>query len=167
MSCATAVPASHRNCPNHKTRRDKHVQQTLRPAIRNVDRKCPLTSRQGAEVRYPPVQPRQTKQAFNEPRSLPKRHPEQMGWLPPSSDGIVMYQDVSLRTTKRRGRRYKRYNDRGGSGKECFSASRCVDDRRGQVSQETDACAIHGVHGRPSGRRGCHGGLRQLQPLGA
>ena len=48
----------------------------------------------------------------------------EMAWLPPSPDGIVMCQDVGLRTTKRRGRRDETYNNRGGSGKECFPASR-------------------------------------------
>ncbi|MCC6000820.1 MAG: hypothetical protein JJU19_08155, partial [Pararhodobacter sp.] len=47
----------------------------------------------------------------------------EMGWLPPSPDGIAMCQEDGLRTMKRRGRRDERYNDRGGSGKECFPAS--------------------------------------------
>jgi hypothetical protein len=91
----------------------------------------------------------------------------QMGWLPPSPNGIVMCQDVGLRTTKRRGRRDERYNDRGGSGKKCFPDSRGIDDGRGQVSQEADAPAVHGVHGRTPGLGGCFGSMRQCQLLGA
>ena len=63
----------------------------------------------------------------------------EMGWLPPSPNGIAMCQDGGLRTTKWRGRQIERYNDRGGSGKECVPAPRSVDDGRRQVSQEADA----------------------------
>jgi len=56
---------------------DKQVQRALRAAIRNVHRKRPLTSADGAEVRHVPVQPRQPKQTFDEARRLAKRHPEQ------------------------------------------------------------------------------------------
>ena len=51
---------------------------------------------------------------------------------------------------KRRGRRYERYNGRGGSGKECFPASRGDGDRHGEVSQETEVPAIPEVHDRTS-----------------
>jgi hypothetical protein len=51
-----------------------------------------------------------------------------MGWLPPSPDGIAMCQDGGVKATKRKGRRDEGYDDRGGSGKECFPAPRSVDD---------------------------------------
>ena len=44
--------------------------------MRDVDRKRPLPSADGAEVRHGPVQTRQPEQALDEARSLAKRHPE-------------------------------------------------------------------------------------------
>ncbi len=90
----------------------------------------------------------------------------EMGWLPPSPDGIAMCQYGGLRATKRRGRRNEGYNDRCGSGKTCFPASRGLVDRRGTVSQEAVAPAVHEVHGRATRCRGGDGGLWQCQLLG-
>jgi hypothetical protein len=55
---------------------DQQVQRALRAAIRNVDRKCPLTSADGAEVRHGTSETRQPLEAFNEARNLLKCHPE-------------------------------------------------------------------------------------------
>src|SRR5690606_749759 len=49
---------------------DQDVQWAFRAAIRNVDRKCPLTPAEGAEVRHVPIEARQPKQAFYNARRL-------------------------------------------------------------------------------------------------
>ena len=56
---------------------DQEVQWAFRAAIGDVDRKRPLPSADGAEVRHGPVQTRQPQQALDEARRLTKRHPEQ------------------------------------------------------------------------------------------
>jgi len=50
------------------------MQRALRAAIRNVDRKRPLPSADGAEIRHVPVQPHQPQEAFHNARRLAKRH---------------------------------------------------------------------------------------------
>ena len=56
---------------------DKQVQRTLYAVIWNVDCKCPLASRQGAEIWHNPVQPCQPQEAFHKTCRLPKRQPKQ------------------------------------------------------------------------------------------
>jgi hypothetical protein len=51
-------------------RRDKQVQRALRAAKRNVHRKRPLTSTDGAEVRHVPIESRQPQEAFYKARRL-------------------------------------------------------------------------------------------------
>ena len=53
------------------------MQRAFRTAIRNVDRKRPLTTADGAEVRHGPSEIGQPQETFNEARGLAKRHPEQ------------------------------------------------------------------------------------------
>ncbi|PIL21314.1 hypothetical protein P775_04820 [Puniceibacterium antarcticum] len=60
-------------CP----RGDQKVQWAVRAAIRNVDRKRPLTAADGAKVRDVPIESRQPQQAFHKARSLTQGHPEQ------------------------------------------------------------------------------------------
>jgi hypothetical protein len=55
---------------------DKQVQRALRATIRDVDRKRPLASADGAEVRNVPIEARQPQEAFHKARRLPKRHSE-------------------------------------------------------------------------------------------
>ena len=52
------------------------MERAFRAAIRNVHRKRPLPSADGAEVRHGPVQTRQPEQALDKARRLAKRHPE-------------------------------------------------------------------------------------------
>jgi hypothetical protein len=56
---------------------DQQVQRALRATIRNVDRKRPLASADGAEVRHGPIESRQPQEAFHKASRLAKRHPEQ------------------------------------------------------------------------------------------
>ena len=65
-----------------------------------------------------------------------------------------------LTPQKRRGRRDKRYNDRGGLGKACFPAPRGVDGGTCQIPQEADARAVPSFHVRPAVLRR---GVRSLQ----
>ena len=56
---------------------NQQVQRPLASAIGDGDVECLLTAAQGAEVRHFPVQPGQSKQAFDEPSRLPEGHAEQ------------------------------------------------------------------------------------------
>ena len=55
---------------------NQEVQWAFRAALRDVDRKRPLASADGAKVRHGPVQTRQPQQALDEARRLAKRHSE-------------------------------------------------------------------------------------------
>ena len=68
----------------------------------------------------PPVAPK-----VRRPISARRWRDGQMGWVPPSPDGIAMCQDDGLIATKRRGWRDDGDDDRGGSGKARFPAPRC------------------------------------------
>ena len=64
MPCRAAVPASHRNCSNHKTRRgfdprivDEQVQRTRAGLVGNGDIQTLLAAQQGAEVWRRPIEP--------------------------------------------------------------------------------------------------------------
>ena len=70
--CAVHCPAV-AACSNERV---QQVQRAFRAAIRDVDRKRPLSSADGAEVRHGPVQPRQPQETFHKPSRLAKRHPE-------------------------------------------------------------------------------------------
>jgi putative transposase len=65
------------------------------------------------------------------------------------------------------GNRDEGYDDRGGPGKECFSAARGVDDRAATVQQEVVPGEVPKLHGRAAARSGCDGGLWQCALLGA
>jgi transposase InsO family protein len=90
----------------------------------------------------------------------------EMGWLPPSPEGIAMCQSRAVESDKTERTANERYNDRGGSGKERFPTPWGFDDWSGQVPQEADTPTISSVHGRSRTSNCSHGSVWQCQLLG-
>ena len=86
----------------------------------------------------------------------------EMGWFPPSPDGIAMCQSRAVESDKTERMVNERYNDRSGSGKERFPTPRGFDDWSGQVPQEADTAAISSIHGRSRASNCSHGSVGKL-----
>ena len=91
----------------------------------------------------------------------------EMGWLPPSQTVSQWAKKVVLKPPSGKdGNRDEKYDDWRGSGKVCFSATRCIDDGRAEVPQEAIAAELPEVHGRAASSGSRDGGLWQRPLLG-